>query len=364
MLKPETVGKINNGTLDDEALMDTAISFAEIVWEDILQKWHRKKTIISDKKLNEYILIEGIIQLLGINIPVFYTLLKEVERFKEALSIKHLDDVESFKDFDRKRKNLKVRLKKVSKRNLKTSGREIYVLDNVVLEVDLNGHRKGKKVKEGDYDSEFIHSTTKGSVIGFQVSSLVNITKYSLEKVKIYPIKTAKKKIWKEMVIDELGTDKGKIKVVIADGGFFAYENYRKSVHHRIVPVIKPRSNCRENLKEMLENLPPKLEWFEESDPETLDDILNDYREILGQAIEKSLNYDEYKETRSKIELVFKIAKEIFGMKDLHVYHEEGALWKAFPALYVSSLFYQFLEMSQVNPHRAIGLLAQRRGAW
>jgi len=39
--------------------MDTAISFAEIVWENILQKWHRKKTIISDKKLNEYILIEG-----------------------------------------------------------------------------------------------------------------------------------------------------------------------------------------------------------------------------------------------------------------------------------------------------------------
>ena len=51
-------------------------------------------------------------------------------------------------------------------------------------------------------------------------------------------------------------------------------------------------------------------------------------------------------------------------MEDLHVYHEEGALWKAFPALYISSLFYQFLEMNNVNEHRAIELIAQKRGAW
>ena len=308
MLKESNVEKINNGDLDDEVLMDTAVSFAETVREDILQKWHREETIVSDKKLNEYVLIEGTMQLLDVNAPVFYTLLKEVDRFRDSMGIEHLTDVKSFKDFDRKRKNLKVNLKNVSKRNLKKKGREVYALDNVVLEVDLNRYRKGKEIKEDNYDSEFIHSTTKGTVVGFRLSMLVNITNCSLIKTNIYPIDTAKKKIWKEMVIDELGTNNGNIKVVIADGGFFAYENYRKSVHNRIIPVINPRSDCRENLKEMLKNLPPKLEWFD-GENKTIDQLISEYREILNQAIEKSLNYDKYKKTRSKIELVFKIAK-------------------------------------------------------
>ncbi|KXB07749.1 hypothetical protein AKJ51_00100 [candidate division MSBL1 archaeon SCGC-AAA382A20] len=364
MLKEFTIEEINKGNLDKEGLMDTAVSFAETVREDILQKWHREETVLADKKLNEYVLIEGIIQILGINVRVFYHLLELDERFSDAMRIEHLTDLESFKDFDRKRKNLKVRLKNVSKRNLKNKGRETYVLDNVVLEVDLNKYRKGKKIKKDNYDSEFIHSTTKGTVAGFRLSMLVNITNCSLKKTNIYPIDTPKKDIWEEMVIDEIGTYNGNIKVVIADGGFFAYENYRKSVHNRIVPVINPRSDCRENLKEMLKNLPPKLEWFEENNKETTDQLVDEYKEILNQAVEKSLNYDKYKETRSKIELVFKIAKEIFGMNNLHVYHEKGALWKAFPALYLSSLFYQFLEMNEVNEHRAIELIAQKRDAW
>ena len=43
------------------------------------------------------------------------------------------------------------------------------------------------------------------------------------------------------MVINTIGSKTGKIKVVIADAGFFAYDNYTISVHHRIIPVIKSR---------------------------------------------------------------------------------------------------------------------------
>ncbi|KXA96323.1 hypothetical protein AKJ37_05520, partial [candidate division MSBL1 archaeon SCGC-AAA259I09] len=67
---------------------------------------------------------------------------------------------------------------------------------------------------------------------------------------------------------------------------------------------------------------------------------------------------------RSKIEHIFKIAKEIFGMKDLHTYSKKTALWRAFAAVYVSTLFYQFLERNEINPHRAMGLLSHKKDAW
>ncbi|KXA96978.1 hypothetical protein AKJ39_03880 [candidate division MSBL1 archaeon SCGC-AAA259J03] len=43
---------------------------------------------------------------------------------------------------------------------------------------------------------------------------------------------------------------------------------------------------------------------------------------------------------------------------------ERTALWRAFAAVYVSTLFYQFLERNEINPHRAMGLLSHNKDAW
>ncbi|KXA92827.1 hypothetical protein AKJ64_02115 [candidate division MSBL1 archaeon SCGC-AAA259E17] len=55
-------------------------------------------------------------------------------------------------------------------------------------------------------DHEFLHSMTKGAVVGFQVAYLINLSKLSFEKLKIYSKHAEKKRIWEERVNDELGT--------------------------------------------------------------------------------------------------------------------------------------------------------------
>jgi hypothetical protein len=73
-------------------------------------------------------------------------------------------------------------------------------------------------------------------------------------------------------------------------------------------------------------------------------------------------NYDSVKKKRSRIEYVFKTAKLIFGMKDLHVYFRDAAFWKVYIQLYIASLFLQYLEINNVNIHRAIERLRQNHG--
>lgn len=281
----------NNGELDPEILKDIVLSFAKKMKEDILQRFHRNKSSRTDKKFAEFILIEAIRGICCLTPVLFYHLLEKDEELRKILSLKLLKTLGNYRDFDRKRKTLKVRMKKISKRNLKTKGSEVYVLDTFIVEMDLNRYRKGKKIKKA-FDAEFLHSTAKGTVVGIQAAALMNITKFSLEKLEIYPIDTAKKRIYKEMVTDEIGSERGKIKTLIADGGFFAYDNYKVSINRRIVPIIKPRSNCRKNLKKELRSMTPNVRWFDEEDARTLELLLEEFEEIIKSTIEKALNYE------------------------------------------------------------------------
>ena len=47
-------------------------------------------------------------------------------------------------------------MSKIIRRNLGTQDAEIYLFDTVVVAVDLNKYKKGKKIKEVEYDVEFI----------------------------------------------------------------------------------------------------------------------------------------------------------------------------------------------------------------
>ncbi|KXA98457.1 hypothetical protein AKJ39_01980 [candidate division MSBL1 archaeon SCGC-AAA259J03] len=291
-----------------------------------------------DKKFTEFILIEAA-RALYRDAPVsFYERLSYNHELREALGLEHLDDLEKYEEYDRKRKKLKHHLDRVSKRNLKTSGSKIFALDTVIVEMDVNKLRSGKKVKEGLLGSDFMYSSSKGTVVGVQIAVLVNITKFSLEKIDIYSKRAAKKRIWKEMVIDKLGTYRGKKKKVIADAGFFAYDNYTRSVKMRIKPIIKIRSGCEDKLEKKLKNVNTEIEWFDKVQSVLIDELMVDFREIISSTIEGAKNYDDVKKIRGEIEHIFKAAKMLFGMENLHVYDKEKALTKIFRRRFQSDL--------------------------
>ncbi|KXB07491.1 hypothetical protein AKJ52_00065 [candidate division MSBL1 archaeon SCGC-AAA382C18] len=148
---------------------------------------------------------------------------------------------------------------------------------------------------------------------------------------------------------------------MIADAGFFAYVNYLDTARLRVIPVIKSRSDCKEKLIEKLENCPSYLVWFGKRYRTQLEELLDEFREILQKTMKWVENYDDFKDLRGQIEHIFKATKMIFGMDKMHVYYRKHCFWKAFIILYISSLLLQFLNLNGVNKNRAIPLLAQNR---
>ncbi|KXA89637.1 hypothetical protein AKJ62_02665 [candidate division MSBL1 archaeon SCGC-AAA259D14] len=360
-MKSENVEKLNEGEFDEDILFDFTLSFAEEVREKIIQRFYRNEAGKEEKRFAEFVLVELVRALLRMPPATFYLFLRNDRELRNVLDLKTIGN---YDDFDKKRKYLKMHLDRILKRNLDTENGDIYILDLTVAESDVNKFRKGKDLKEGILDAEFIHSTTKGTVTGFQVAYLINLSKLSFEKLKIYSKHAAKKRIWKEMVIDKLGTKQEKIKTVIGDAGFFAYRNYLDSCRSRLIPVIKTRSDLEEKTLEKIEKCASNLTWFGKRYQSQLKDLLGEFEEILETTIDRVKECDGYAGLRSEIEHIFKTAKMIFGMNDMHVYNRKHCHWKAFLTLYMSSLLLQFLKINKINKNRAIPLLAQKRHLW
>lgn len=88
------------------------------------------------------------------------------------------------------------------------------------------------------------------------VCILTNLMNFSVGDVKFYPKNKSKK--LEGMVITNLGTQNGKLKVVIADTGLFAYENV-------LLPLnLKVKRNIdKEKLKKGLRRFYQMLYWFD-----------------------------------------------------------------------------------------------------
>jgi len=108
--------------------------------------------------------------------------------------------------------------------------------------------------------------------------------------------------------------------------------------------------------------LPASLLWWDKKYSAIREELIERFCKIIDKTISLINDYDNMKKLRAKIEMLFKVAKRIFGMKDLHVYKKGVVFWKAYIYLYLSSLLLQYLEVNGINEHRAIELLRQNHG--
>lgn len=362
ILDEDIVKMINSSKFSPDILVFLNLNFLKTFREQIVQKFYREKAGDAEKRFSEYILVETTRALFRLSPVTFYVFLRNFCELRIILNLEYLATYGAWRDYDRKRKYLKRDIMKILKRNLAKKIDEMYILDTSVLEVDLSRTRKGKKIKNGEYDAEFVHSTTKGGTVGFILCVLINFSNLSIVKVNIYPKNASKKEMWKEMVIDTIGTRTGKMKTVIADAGFFAYQNYLFSLHYKIIPVIKPRADLEEETLKKIKELPATLVWWDQKYAAMLEELLREFHEIIEQTISMIKDYGNLKKIRAKIEMVFKVAKRLFGMRDLHVYCTDAAFWRSFIYLYITSLFLQYLKINGINEHRAIELLRQKHG--
>jgi len=326
------------------------LKFLKTYRERIISRFYRKKLGTESSKFCEFILIKTASSLLKMDEFAFYWFLEGNEELNEILSLKYLTDEYKFRNFVQKKKYSQVHLNRVIKRQLKTSSDELYALDTVIVKTDLNRYKNGKKIKNGNYDCQFVHSKSHGTVVAFIVAVLINITNFSVVKTQIYPNNAKKKDIWNEMVIDELGTTAGKIKTVLADAGFFAYDNIIISPNYRIIPVIKKKSNISiDKIAEKLNKLAPNLMFYDSRYNDKFYQLVSDFRTIIKETVQNIENYNDIAVLRAEIEILFKCAKTIFGMDNLHVYYKKHGITKVEIILYVASLFSQYCKNENVS---------------
>lgn len=361
-LKEDTVVGINSGDFSPEILECIAIDYAKTFKKEILQKFYREKIGNSEKRFTEYLLVENVKAILRMNPVAFYTFLRHCDELREVLNLKHLTTYKKYRNYYRKRKSLKNDFKKVLKRSFMRRVGEVYIIDTCVVECDLSKIRRGKKIKDGLYDAKFLHSSTKGTVVGFTVCVLMRWPTFSVVKVEFYPNNASKTAMWKKMVIETLGSKIGKIKMVIADAGFFAYENYTTSVHHGVIPVIKSRKDLQDKVFKKLNSLPTLLLWWNKRYSRIRNTLIKDLNYMVKATIAGIKNYKYLKKIRYEIELLFKTAKHVFGMENLHIYSTDAAYWKVYLHLYLASLFLQYLKIRGIDIHHAIELFQQKGG--
>lgn len=300
-LSINSVGKINQGEFTPDILNEFVHDFIKTMKEDIIQRFHREKRTDDERRFAEFVLIETCRALLKQPGVVFYLHLKNDPKLREILNLRYMKTYGQYTDFDKKRKYLKKDLSRIIERNLKTKNFEIYALDTFITEVDLNRYRKGKKIEAGGYDVEYLHSTSKGTVVGFLVAVLVNLSDLSVEDIQIFTKEVKKTKIWEDVVLKNIGTVTGKIKVVIADAGLFAYQNYEVSPNMRLVPVIKPRSGLENKVARKLRELEPNIMWFDSRLNNDVAILLDEFKEIISSAVEMVKSYDDISKLRSRI---------------------------------------------------------------
>ena len=151
--------QLNSGKFSPDILAEIVYDFAEIAKEQIIQRFFREKTTKDEKMFAEFMIIESCRALLKMSPVSFYLYLRNDSNLMSILRLKLLREYRNYLDFDKRRKNLKTHLNNIIRRNLGTKDSEIYIFDTVVVETDLNRYRRGRKIKEGEYDIEMIHST-------------------------------------------------------------------------------------------------------------------------------------------------------------------------------------------------------------
>jgi hypothetical protein len=358
MITEKIRDKINKGKIEEDELQVLIYEFAESISKTANKLFKKKEGL--DNNFIDYFKIEAVRSFVGMVPSVFYIHLGLDKTLREVLNLKILKKIGNYIDYDRKRKKLSYHMERMIYRNLKVKNDEIYVLDTTVVSADLNRKRKGKKIKQQRFDAEFIHDSLKGTKVGYLVATLINLSNLSIVDIQVFPKETDKLGIWQEMIINNLGTISGEIKAVIADAGFSTYKIYQVSMSNRIIPIVKGKKNMK-RLEGVIGSMPVNLSWLDSRYSLVFDDLVKDLNEIISYTLEAVNGYDDFKERRAKIELLFKAAKALFGARNMHIYYRDLAMPRITMCLYTASLFLQFCMVNGLKEDVIIERLRRRR---
>ncbi len=202
------------------------------------------------------------------------------------------------------------------RRKTKTS----IIVDSTDVQLDINCFRRRIK-KEDLEDKEFKwgYSPSKGYYIGYKLTIAIDKSNLMPLAFLLHEGSPNDAKLFCQ-VLKELKKRRiiRKGDVVIADKGYYSYKNYLKGItRFRIVPLIFPRKNF--SLGRLLGLLSYPLDVFCSNSlrKDVFIKLVRKFRKMI-------LRWERYRSIRSRMEDLFKLAKNAFSLDRLHRYTKKS----------------------------------------
>ena len=199
-------------------------------------------------------------------------------------------------------------------------GRASIIVDSTDVQLDINYFRR--RIKKEDLENKEFkwgYSPSKGYYIGYKLTIAIDKSNLMPLAFLLHEGSPNDAKLFYQ-ILKELKKRRiiRKGDVVIADKGYYSYKNYLKGItRFRIVPLIFPRKNF--SLSRVLGLFSYPLEVFNSNSlrKDIFISLVRKFREII-------LKWEKYKAVRSRMEDLFKLAKNGFSLDRLHRYTKKS----------------------------------------
>ncbi len=203
------------------------------------------------------------------------------------------------------------------------------IVDSTDLQLDINWFRRRiRKTDLEDREFKWGYSPSKGYYIGYKLTMVVDKCKLKPLAFLIREGSPNDSKLFKE-VMEELRQRRilRKGDVVLADKGYYSYRNYAMAISRfKVVPLIFPRKNF--SLSRLLGMCSYPLEiFFSRSGKRMI------FLKLVREFVRLIKEWERFKDERSAIDDLFKVAKNSFTLDKLHRYTKRSV--KKFVALNV-----------------------------
>ncbi|MEA2074603.1 MAG: transposase [Euryarchaeota archaeon] len=203
---------------------------------------------------------------------------------------------------------------KISKRR-RQKGRRYIIIDATPIKIDLNTWRKRRRVGKDGKPYKWSYYPSEGYYVGFKLIVAIDAENYELLGYELYegcPNDANTLIPFLEKLYASRKMRMGDL--IICDKGYSAMKNYISAINRFfVVPIIYLRKNT--NMKRIKANLVPPLDvWAGKAY------LLDIWKKIRREFLRRIEGWETFREKRSRIEVLFDIAKNTLGLKRLHQY--------------------------------------------
>ena len=200
----------------------------------------------------------------------------------------------------------------------KRRDRRTILIDGSAITLDRNVVKK--RIRKADLDEKdyrWGYSTTQGYYLGFKLTLAIDYPSLVPVAFLIHPGSPHDSRLF-SAILTEL--KRRRIirdgDTVIADKGYYAYENYVRGVTgFKIVPLIFPKKGFNASTLAARMNYP--LSLFSAHEYRRRQGI---YKRCLRDLLRHLGEWEDFRAPRSRIEDIFKLAKDAFSLRDVHRY--------------------------------------------